>query len=457
MNFRNVCTVSLLLTAAGRFAITQTTEKQQPGNSPPDLAKALGISFPVGSPSTAVLTREGKQYLIDVSAKTVREIDVQSSVPSEPELNKASLLFSKNCAVCHGPDGKGNKSLGTPNFTDPAFQKSVSASEMQTAIQKGKGNIMPAWSNKLTNEQISSLVTFLRSLAPGADNRAAGGTSTSNSAAGASEQGQPKPNVYQPGDDLLVSLPTGKPTDKHGVYVNFTHRFPYQAAFTGRDEGAQLFGLDNVAIPSFGFRYGVTDALSVSVFRSPSLVNRPIQLMAGYNILEEQKGNPLNLMVRVSIEGQDNFRKNYTENIEGILSRSITSRAQFYLVPTISFNDRRLEQSSGFLSDQIPDVPGINAFSLGAGLAIDIRPSVALLAEIIPTLVNASELGIHRPAFSFGIQKKIWRHAFTFALTTSPGTTVSQRAATRATFLNDPNADTFGGLVIGFDLTRQIH
>ncbi len=451
MNLRTLCTVILLLSVAGPLAIAQAT----------DLAKDLGISFPVDSHPAVVLARGGKQYLIDVAAKTVREIDAQSPTPLRTLSDKggqaASMLFWKNCAVCHGAEGKGNRSIGTPDFTNPAFQKTVSASEMQTAIQKGKGNIMPAWSSKLTEEQISSLVTYVRSLAPGLGNSSTDGDATSSSATARSEQAQPQPNIYQPGDDVLLSLPTGKLSDRHGVYVNFAHRFPYQAAFTGRAEGSQLFGLDTVALPSFGFRYGVTDNVSLSVFRAPSLINRPIQLMAGYNILEERKGNPLNLMVRVAIEGQDNFRKNYTENLEGILSRSITSRAQFYLVPTLSLNDRRLEQPSGFFSDQIPDVPGVNAFSLGAGLAIDIRPSVALLAEIIPTLINASDLGINRPAFSFGIQKKIWRHSFTLGLTTSPGTTVSQRAATRAQFLNDPSADTFGGLTLGFDLTRQIH
>jgi cytochrome c553 len=454
MTIRTLCITSLLLTAAGRLAMSQT------GSSPQDLANFLGISFPSDSQSTVVLTRDGRQYLIDVVSKTVKEIHAQSSGSPAPVSDKdrqmAAALFAKNCAVCHGPDGKGNKSIGTPNFTDPAFEKSVSTSEMQTAIQQGKGGIMPAWSGKLTDEQISSLATYIRSLAPGTDKGATTGTSTSSSSTGPSQPGQTKPDIYQPGDDVLVSLPTGKTTDKHGVYVNFAHRFPYQPAFTGPNEGATLFGLDSVAIPSFGFRYGVTDNLSVSVFRAPSLINRPIQLMAGYNILEERKRDPLNLMVRVSIEGQDNFRKNYTENIEGILSRSITSRAQFYLVPTFSFNDRRLEQPSGSFSNQIPDVPGVNAFSLGTGLAIDVRPSVALLAEVIPTLLNARELDIHRPVFSFGIQKKIWRHSFTLGLTTSPGTTVSQRAATRAQFLNDPSADTLGGLVLGFDLTRQI-
>jgi mono/diheme cytochrome c family protein len=457
MTIRTLCILSLLLIGVGRLAISQTPNDT--ATSSEDLAKLLGISFPSDSQSTIVLTRDGRQYLIDTATKMVKEIGAQSSGSTGPVSDKnrqmAAALFSKNCAVCHGPDGKGNKSTGTPDFTDPAFQKAVSAGAMRTAIEKGKG-IMPAWSGKLTPEQISSLVTYVRSFAPGSNASATTGTSKSSSATGPSEQTQTNPNVYQPGDDVLVSLPTGKPTDKHGVYVNFAHRFPYQPAFTGPNEGATLFGLDNVAIPSFGVRYGVTDNLSVSVFRAPSLINRPIQLMAGYNILEEGKGDPLNLMVRVSIEGQDNFRKNYTENIEGILSRSITSRAQFYLVPTVSFNDRRLEQPSGFFSNQIPDVPGVNAFSLGAGLAVDVRPSVALLAEVIPTLLNARELDIHRPAFSFGIQKKIWRHAFTLGLTTSPGTTVSQRAATRAQFLNEPSADTFGGLFVGFDLTRQI-
>lgn len=58
------------------------------------------------------------------------------------------------------------------------------------------------------------------------------------------------------------------------------------------------------------------------------------------------------------------------------------------------------------------------------------------------TLAIGKELGIHRPAYSIGIQKKIYRHAFTLDLANSPGTTVSQRAGTNATFLGEPSADT---------------
>ena len=432
-------------------AVANPDRSTQAGNQSSDLAKSLGISFLSNSQSTLVLTRDGKEYLVDVVTKTVQERQPQfpspaSTPPGKPAASPAAL-FMTNCASCHGAQGTGNPGVGTPNFQDPSIQRTLTEPQIRRTISNGIPGRMPAWSGRLTDAQITELASYIRSFSPDAG----GGQATVNA-----NKPPEKPNIYQAGDDMLVSLPTGRPTDRHGVYVNFAHRFAYDPAFTGTGRGEILFGLDGFAIPSFGFRYGVTDKLSLSIYRSPSIIGRPIQLMAGYNLLDEHKGNPLNLMVRVSIEGQNNFRKNYTENIEGIISRSITSRAQVYLVPTVSFNDRPLVQS-GFRSDQIPDLPGTNAFSLGIGLAVDVRPTVALLAEVIPTLANGDELGIHRPAYAFGIQKKIWRHAFTFGFTNSPGTTVSQRAGTRAQFLGDPNADTPGGLFIGFDLTRQIH
>jgi mono/diheme cytochrome c family protein len=405
------------------------------------------VSYADASHSTVLLSVDGKQYLVNVAAHSVSEAPNGSNTTSAPAASSAAAgLFRQNCASCHGDSGHGI-AAGTPNLADPAFQKRFADAELIAIIHNGRGG-MPGWAGKLSDSQIGELVTYVRSLAQG------GGASQSGPS---TQEVAAKPGIYQPGDDVLMSLPTGRPVDEHGVYVNFSHRFPYDSAVSGTSRGSELFGLDNFGLSSFGFRYGVTDRLSVDVWRSPTFIGRPIQLMAAYNLFEERHGAPLNLAVRVSIEGQDNFKKNYTENIEAIFSRSLTSRAQFYAVPTISFNDRRLVQASGFASDDIPDLPGINAFSIGFGLAVDIRPTVALVSEVIPTLVNGDELGIHRPAYSFGIQKKIYRHAFTLGLTNSPGTTVSQRAGTRATFLGEPNADTPAGLFFGFDLTRQIH
>ncbi len=413
-----------LFLALGCIAQAQTSQSA----SPP----APQVSFVDASHSTLRLEVDGKPYLVDVAAGTVHP-DTASPPAS------GATLFSENCARCHASNGQGISSIGTPDFTRRDFQAKLTDRQIADTIRNGKSGRMPAFAGQLNDEQIQSLTAYVRSFAT------SGGTEL------ASESG-----IYQSGDDVLFTLPTGRPVDKHAVIVNFSHRFAYDSAVSGPARGAELFGLDNFALSSFGVRYGVTDRFSVDVWRSPSFIGRPIQLMAAYNPLDEHHEDPFNLAFRVSIEGQNNFRKNYTENLEVIVSRSLTSRAQIYFVPTASFNDRRLVQGS-LESDEILDQPGVNAFSLGTGLAVDIRPTVALLAEVIPTVVGGAELGIHRPPFSFAIQKKIYRHAFTFGFTTSPGTTVSQRAGTNATFLNNPSADTPSGLFLGFDLTRRIY
>jgi mono/diheme cytochrome c family protein len=422
----------------------------------------LGIHFVKNSTSAVVMERNGKQYMVDLVTRTVREAGASDVVgPGEasarpasafrPQGNDGSQVFAGDCAACHGPDGKGLGRHRTPDLTDPRLQASLTDAKIFDAVMNGKpGTEMPAWRDKLSEQDIKAVASYVRSL--GAPRHPGAGQAPAAQSAEAT-----KPKVYEPGDDVLFSLPTGRRLDRHGFYVDFAHRFAYDPAFSDTARGGALIGLDGFAIPSFGFRYGFTDKLSGSVFRAPSIIARPIQFMLAYNFADEHDGYPLNAVFRVSIEGQNDFAKNYTENFEGIFSRSIKSRAQIYVVPTLSLNDRKLTQINGFRSQDIPTLPGYNAFSLGVGGALDVRPTVALVAEVIPTLVNGRPLGIHRPAYSFGIQKKIWRHAFTFGFTNSPGTTVSQRAGTRASFLNDPTADKPGGLFVGFDLMRQIH
>jgi len=419
------------------------------------IASELGVEFVPHSTSTVILERGGRRYLVDLVSQSVTEVSEpagarldtpkQTQDPPSGQTDGASI-FNAQCAVCHGTDGKGVAAMKTPDFTDPKLQASLSDAEVMQIIKHGKpGTAMPAWGSKLPERDLSAVAEYIRAL---------GGKRLASSAATAQQEGGRK--IYEPGDDVLMTLPTGRRLQRHGLYLNFAHRFPYDPAFTGTARGGALLGLDGFAIPSFGFRFGVTDKFSVGIFRAPSIIARPIQISAAYNFLDEHDGRPLNLAVRFSMEGQNNFLKNYTENFEADLSRTVFSRAQLYLVSTVSLNNRPLQQVGSFESSEILDLPGHNTFYLGVGGALDVRPTVALVAEVMPTLVNGRALGIHRPAYSFGVQKKIWRHAFTFGFTNSPGTTVSQRAGTRASFLGDPSADTPGGLFIGFDLTRQL-
>ena len=425
-------------------------------------ATALGISFIDGSTSTLRVERNGTRYVVDLVARTVREANSEvggadpkaaaaaAASQATDSQSEGAAIFARHCSPCHGPDGKGIKDFKTPDFTDPKTQARLTDELILATIKNGrKGTAMPAWSKKLSSQQILLVAAYVRSL--GSRNEPP--PSTETQAPRAAE----RPGVYEPGDDSLFSRPTGRPLDRHGFYINFSHRFAYDPAFSGTARGGALFGLEGFSLSSLGIRYGVTSKFSLSVYRSPTFIARPIQLMAAYSFLSEANGAPLNATARISVEGQDSFSKNFTENFELVLSRSVGRRAQLYAVPTLSLNSHRLFSPSSYRSSAIPNLPGFNTFSMGLGGALDVRPTVALVAEAIPTLVNGRPLGIHRPAIAFGIQKKIWRHAFTLGFTNSPGTTVSQRAGTRAAFLGDPSADTFKGLFIGFDLTRQIY
>jgi mono/diheme cytochrome c family protein len=421
----------------------------------------LGISFIEGSTSTLLLKRDGRTYVVDLVAHTARETDppqagaspADASVAASPShfanQSQGAAVFHRHCASCHGPDGKGNASIHTPNLTDPKWQASLTDEQILTTIKNGRpGTIMPAWDGKLSGEEIHAVESYIRALgSPGP---------APAQAAGQPPASAQKNTIYEPGDDSLLTLPTGRRLDPQGLYVNFAHRFAFDPAFSGPARGGALLGLDGFALSSFGLRYGVSQNFSVSVYRSPSFIARPIQIMAAYNFLSESEGAILNAAARFSVEGQNDFDRNFAESFELILSRSLSHRAQIYFVPTFSLNARHLFSPSSYQSGAFPSLPGYNTFSAGVGGAFDIRPTVALVAEVIPTLVNGRPLGIHRPAYAFGIQKKIWRHAFTIGFTTAPATTVSQRAGTRAAFLNEPNADKPSGLFIGFDLTRQL-
>lgn len=75
-------------------------------------------------------------------------------------------LFKTKCAACHGPDGKGEvpmgKKLALPSLTSPEVQNQSDA-QLTDAISKGK-NKMPAYDGKLSKEQITGLVAFIREL-----------------------------------------------------------------------------------------------------------------------------------------------------------------------------------------------------------------------------------------------------------------------------------------------------
>ena len=77
-----------------------------------------------------------------------------------------AALFQSKCAMCHGPEGNAStpmaKNMGLKPLTGPEVQK-MSDAQLATLITNGKGK-MPALKGKLTDDQIASMVKYIRSL-----------------------------------------------------------------------------------------------------------------------------------------------------------------------------------------------------------------------------------------------------------------------------------------------------
>jgi cytochrome c6 len=77
-----------------------------------------------------------------------------------------AATYKTKCAVCHGPDGKGDTSIGKTNKIRDLGSADVqkqSDAELTTIISDGKGK-MPAYGKSLKADQVKELVAFLRSL-----------------------------------------------------------------------------------------------------------------------------------------------------------------------------------------------------------------------------------------------------------------------------------------------------
>lgn len=83
------------------------------------------------------------------------------------DLALGQKVFADNCAVCHGPDGKGNRELGSANLTDKIWLYGSDKQTIVQGIQNGRGGVMPTWGARLPEPTIKALTVFVHTLGGG--------------------------------------------------------------------------------------------------------------------------------------------------------------------------------------------------------------------------------------------------------------------------------------------------
>jgi cytochrome c oxidase cbb3-type subunit 3 len=92
-----------------------------------------------------------------------------SGLATEPDTDLAlgKKIFADNCALCHGPEGKGNREVGAPNLTDKLWFYGSDKKIIIEGLQNGRGGIMPAWGGRLSDSTIKALTVYVHSLGGG--------------------------------------------------------------------------------------------------------------------------------------------------------------------------------------------------------------------------------------------------------------------------------------------------
>ncbi len=86
---------------------------------------------------------------------------------ASPSARRGSAIFAANCAVCHGANGEGNRTVGAPRLTDKIWLYGGDRATLTETVTNARYGIMPAWKTKLDPVTIKMLALYVHSLGGG--------------------------------------------------------------------------------------------------------------------------------------------------------------------------------------------------------------------------------------------------------------------------------------------------
>lgn len=92
---------------------------------------------------------------------------LSSGAAHEAAVERAAPVFAQQCATCHGADGRGDQAQGAPDLADHIWLYGGDRLSIRETIYNGRGGVMPHWSDRLTEEQITALAVYVHSLGGG--------------------------------------------------------------------------------------------------------------------------------------------------------------------------------------------------------------------------------------------------------------------------------------------------
>ncbi|MEX2647675.1 MAG: cytochrome-c oxidase, cbb3-type subunit III [Alphaproteobacteria bacterium] len=80
---------------------------------------------------------------------------------------RGGVIFTENCAVCHGEDGRGIADVGAPDLADAIWLYGGDRASVAASITSPHGGVMPAWTGRLDEATIKMLALYVHGLGGG--------------------------------------------------------------------------------------------------------------------------------------------------------------------------------------------------------------------------------------------------------------------------------------------------
>ena len=99
-------------------------------------------------------------------------VECSKKKKTEESIENGKNIYEANCSACHGVNGEGDGPGAAAlnpkprNYKKDGFKYGSSLEEVKRTINEGlEGTAMPNWSEVLTDEQITQVAQYVKSLA----------------------------------------------------------------------------------------------------------------------------------------------------------------------------------------------------------------------------------------------------------------------------------------------------
>ena len=139
------------------------------GNSPEAIAETIkvGINSPHPNSRVSQMPAFGRDHVLerpDIENVVAYVLSLSGAKASAGNAEAGKTVFTANCAVCHGPDGKGKTDVGSPSLTDRTWTHGGDEASIYNDVWGGLQGQMPSWEGRLSPIDLKILALYIADL-----------------------------------------------------------------------------------------------------------------------------------------------------------------------------------------------------------------------------------------------------------------------------------------------------